>query len=306
MPMHCSRIFGVGICVLAVITLAALACNVPIGGDDSAATVQAIYVTITAQASSAPPLTQPGGVATSQSMPSPTATPTIGVSPTAPQNRSGNGNNLIIARCAADVVADAKDTDWTSQTGAVGVPLAQNTYGSSEWSGAADLSGSARLCWNDKGLYLFVDVTDDVHVQDQRGETSWKGDEVEFLFDADLRGDFYHDSWNNDDIQLGLSPGNFADLVPAPYLYHPTIGLPRGVELDAESLGTAGGYRLEAELLWDAALGINRPTAGQSFGLCVALSDNDHTNAAQQDSMTSHCIRLKVTDPSTWITVTLQ
>jgi hypothetical protein len=293
-------------CVLAAITLAALACNAPLGDDGSASTVEALYVTITAQANTAPGLTQAAGAATSSSMPSQNVTPTTGVTPTAPPNRSGNGNNLVISRCAAAVIIDAQDADWTSQTGAVGVPLDKNTYGASEWSGAVDLSGSARLCWNDSGLYLFVNVTDDVHAQDQRGETSWKGDEVEFLLDTDLRGDFYHDTWNNDDFQLGLSPGNFADLAPASYLYHPSIELPRGVEVDSERTDTAGSYRLEAGLLWEATLGMNTPAAGQSLGMCVALSDNDHVGAAQQDSMTSHCTGLKVTDPTTWITATLE
>lgn len=299
------RPLRVSVSILTLLVLAGLACNIPTGEVDSAATVQAIYVTITAQAGSGPALTQAAGTAASASGLFPTATPTTGITPTAPQNRSGNGNNLVIARCAAGIVVDADNTDWALQSGAVGVSLDQNTYGASEWAGPADLSGSARLCWNDSGLYLFVDVTDDIHAQDQRGETSWKGDEIEFLFDSDLRGDFYHDSWNNDDIQIGLSPGNFADLVPAPYLYHPTIGLPRGIEMSAVSTGMSGNYRLEAELLWDAALGIG-PTAGQSFGMCVALSDNDHVGAAQQDSMVSHCARLKVSDPTTWITVTLQ
>jgi hypothetical protein len=228
------------------------------------------------------------------------------MTPTAPQNRSGNGSNLVISRCAATVVIDAQDADWASQAGAVGVPLDKNTYGASEWSGAADLSGSARLCWNDSGLYLLVDVADDVHVQEQRGETSWKGDEVEFLLDTDLRGDFYHDTWNNDDFQLGLSPGNFADLAPASFLYHPSIDLPRGVEVDAERTDTAGSYRLEAGILWEATVGLSTPAAGQNFGMCLALSDNDHVGAAQQDSMTSHCTGLKVTDPTTWVTVTLE
>lgn len=300
------RPFRLSTSILAALLTAVLACNVPTGEVDSASTVQAIYVTITAQAGAGPALPQPAGAATSPSMPSQTATPTPGLTPTAPQSRSGNGNNLVVARCTAAIVVDANDSDWTSQTGIAGVPLDKNTYGASQWTGPADLSGSARLCWNDRGLYLFVDVTDDVHVQNQRGEMAWKGDEVEFQFDADLRGDFYHDSWDNDDIQIGLSPGNFADLAPASYLYHPTRGLPRGVEMSAAPTGTNGNYRLEAELLWDAALGTNRPAAGQSFGMCVALSDNDHVGAAQQDSMVSHCTRLKVTNPTTWITITLQ
>jgi hypothetical protein len=286
-----------------MLLLAGLACNAAGGADDSEATVQAIYVTITAQASAAPVLTRQAGSATS--LPSLAATPTRAITPTAPESRSGNGSNLNITRCTSSVTADASDADWTSQSGVVGVPLDQNTYGASEWTGPSDLSGYMRMCWNDSGLYLFVDVTDDVHVQDQRGDTSWKGDEVEFLFDANLHGDFYKDVWDGDDYQVGLNPGDFSVLAPVPYRFHPTGGLPRGVELFAAPTGTAGNYRLEAELLLEAELGIQL-TAGQRYGLCVALSDNDHPGEASQDSMVSHCSRLLVTDPTTWITITLE
>jgi hypothetical protein len=177
------------------------------------------------------------------------------------------------------------------------------TYGAGEWLGAADLSGYTRLCWNDNGLFMYVEVTDDVHVQNQRGETSWKGDEVELLFDGDLRGDFYNTVWNSDDVQLGLSPGDFADLSPASVRYHPSISLLAGIELTARPLaGSSGGYVLEAKIPWVELS--TAPQAGLNVGFCLALSDNDHVGAAQQDTMVSHCTRLRVSDPTTWVTAT--
>jgi hypothetical protein len=297
------RTLSILIGVLAMLTLASLACNAAGNQADSAATVQVFYITITAQAGTPLVPTQVGEIASLA--PSLAATPTSLITPTAPASRSGNGSNLVIAQCANDVAIDGSDADWTSQSGVIGVSLNQNTYGASEWSGPNDLSGYARLCWNSGGLYFFVDVTDDVHVQEQRGETSWKGDEVEILLDADLRGDFYNTAWNNDDYQVGLNPGNFADLPPAPYRYHPTIGLPQGVAMSASSVGTAGNYKVEAKLSLSTEAGI-QVAAGQTFGMCVALSDNDHAGTAQQDSMVSHCSHLRVSDPTTWVTVTLQ
>lgn len=303
MPRCPYRTLHVSIGVAVVLLLAGLACNASGSEVDGAATVQAIYITITAQAGAAPVLTRQAGSATAP--PAQPTAPTSLITPTAPESRSGNGSNLNIARCTANIIADANDSDWTPQSGVLSVPLNQNTYGASEWTGPDDLSGYMRLCWNDGGLYLFVDVIDDVHVQEQRGETSWNGDEVEVLFDANLRGDFYKKVWDGDDYQVGLNPGNFADLVPVPYRYHPSVGLPREVEMSALLVGVAGSYKLEAELLLEAELGIQL-TAGQRFGMCVALSDNDHPGEVTQDSMVSHCSRLVVTNPTTWITITLE
>ncbi|MBN1430209.1 MAG: hypothetical protein JXB07_17705 [Anaerolineae bacterium] len=288
---------------LAVLILATLACNIPREEVGSALTVQAIYVTITAQASAAPTRARSTDEGTSTQ--NQTTTPANTITPTPPENRTGNGSNLVIPRCTTSITIDANDDDWVSQSGVLGVSLNQNTYGASEWTGSSDLSGHARLCWNENRLYFFVGVTDDIHVQEQRGDTSWKGDEVEILFDADLRGDFYKAVWDGDDYQVSLNPGNFDDLASAAYRYHPTTGTPRGIEMAASGAETGGNYKLEAAMLLSADLGINL-SAGQTFGLCVALSDNDHPGEARQDSMVSHCTRLKVSDPTTWITVTLE
>ncbi len=287
---------------LIMLVLAALACNVPDGsGGDTEATVQVVYSTITAQAGMSPvPTDTPTEAATA----TPTTTGTPTVTPTPPENRTGNGDNLTIPRCTKTVTVDGGDADWKQQAGVTPFALTHNTFGEAEWQGADDLSGRARMCWIDSMLYLFVEVTDDLHVQTQQGRTAWKGDEVELVFDADLRGDFYDEDWNDDDTQLGFSPGDFGDILAGVMEYHPADKALDDVEIAARrAIGTGGDYVLEVAIPW-SVLGVV-PRADTNYGFCLAISDNDHVGEAQQDSMVSHCTDLSIPDPTTWVTLRL-
>jgi hypothetical protein len=299
MPSTTTQTIRAALVAAAALTLAALACG-PRGSQpaDTRATVEAVYATVSAEAlyspvpSDTPTLTEPP----------PSATPSL--TPTPPEERSGNGPNPSIARCTSAVGVDGDLGEWDEQVGVTALALSANTFGEDEWLGVNDLSGQARLCWTDANLYLAVEVEDDVHVQDQRGAASWQGDEVELVVDADLRGDYYDEVWNDDDTQLGLSPGDFGDLSPAAVEYHPSVQEDVGVQVAArQPLEAGGGYRLEAAIPW-AVLGIS-PKEDTAYGLCVALSDDDHVGEAQQDSMVSHCPELAIADPTTWATVRL-
>ncbi len=287
--------------------LAALACNAGANRPDVAATVQAVYLTITAQAATAgvPVTDTPVGSpsqATTTSTPIQTYTPTA--SPTPPDSRSSNGPDIAIVRCTGGITVDGDSADWAMLSDVWPFVLTTSTYGAEQWSGTSDLSGQARLCWTDNALYLFVEVTDDAHVQTQTGSNAWKGDEVELVFDGDLRGDFYEKRWNNDDTQLGLSPGDFSDLPPAAVRYFPSIQGMDDVQLAARRpIAVGGNYTLEAAIAWDV-LGVMPQSEGH-YGLCLALSDNDQVGQASQDTMVSHCTRLLVSDPTTWATVQL-
>jgi hypothetical protein len=286
-----------------MLALAALACNANAQQPDTQATVAAIYLTITAQAEAAGiPTVTPGGTVPAESEPSvtpPAATETPTLTPTPPAERSGNGATLAFSRCSAGVVIDGDGSEWAGLSGVSAFALDTNTYGAANWSGVADASAQARACWAASTLYVLVDVTDDAHVQTQQGATAWRGDEVELVFDSDLRGDFYAESWNSDDTQLGLSPGDFGALPPSAVRYHPSVEGLSSIQVAARQAGS--GYVLEAAIPW-AVLGA-APVGSVRYGLCLALSDNDQPGQASQDSMVSHCTRLRVSDPTTWVTV---
>ena len=281
-----------------VLVAAALACNAAgLRSDEGTqATVAAVYATITAQAMTASP-DDPDAIATATVEPGSEDDEEGGLTPAAPNARPGNGQALSVPRCTGSITIDGLLGDATSTTS---VTLADNTFGRGQWTGVGDLSGEAQLCWTDTALYVAVDVTDDVRVQTQEGSTMWRGDEVELFLDGDLRGDFYSNIPSSDDVQLGLSPGNFENLSPSAVQYRPDV---RSADVTIAAQRTDSGYTLEAAVPW--SLLRVQPAAGQVYGVCLALSDNDQVGQASQDSMVSHCPNLITNDPTTWSTIEL-
>ena len=277
---------------------AALACSAPGAQQpDTQSTVNAIYATITQQAN-LPPMTATAVAATAHPL---QATPTqlIPATPTPPDAR---GPLTTIHTCPNAITIDAKQNDWPGSVTTVKVD--QIVYDpNKEWSEPDDLGGEAKLCWTDDALYVLVDVTDNVHVQTQTGANSYLGDEVELLFDSDLRGDFYSTLWNGDDNQLSLNPGDFKSLAPSTYRYRPSAGPTNAVQIAAKETGGAANYRVEASIGW-GELG-SKPVSGQNYGLCVAVSDADHPDQPPaEDTLASNCAGLMVSNPTTWGSVT--
>lgn len=52
-----------------------------------------------------------------------------------------------------------------------------------DWSGPDDLSGTMRLLWDEKYLYVGIAVTDDIHAQEDVDAALWRGDGLQFLVD---------------------------------------------------------------------------------------------------------------------------
>jgi len=232
-----------------------------------------------------------------------TVTATLQPTPTPPEKRLGNGADIHVQRCEDDILVDAQDEDWNEQEIDL-FEMEENTFGAGRWEGVDDLSGQVRMCWTSETLFLFVDVIDDTHVQTQEGSTQWQGDEIEIMFDAGLRGDFYDEQFSSDDTQIGLSPGDLADSPYSAIRYVPRpIEELENVEIEARRpIGPGGNYVFEAELPW-AALGLSRIDADTPYGMCVALSDNDQVGESSQDSMVSHCPDLITNVPTTWANV---
>lgn len=205
---------------------------------------------------------------------------------------------LAATRPATAPVVDGDLSEWV-----LDLRLDQNAYGGDQWTGVGDDSADYALAWDDGRLYLAVRVTDDVFVQTQRGETIFKGDSLELLFDSDLGGDFEATQLSADDLQLGLSPGDFATVGADTYLWFPSAlnGASTGVSLAARK--TATGYDLEAAIPW--SLFNVAPAAGARYGFLLSLNDNDLPNSATQQSMISSTVGRRLTNPTTWATLEL-
>ena len=240
---------------------------------------------------------EPGAPATAVP---PTATPPPAVSPPPTATAAvaeRPGPVIQAAHLSQPITLDGDWSEWKDK--ATPYRAESIVFGRQNWTGPSDLSATYILGWDANGLYLGVEVSDDVYVQNASGAELYKGDGVEILLDTNLQGDATNRTLSTDDYQLGLSPGN-----PDPagtrqaYLWFPKAKA--GVQGDVRiaATGGTGSYRLEAVIPWSVfALA---PQANQRLGFALSLSDNDDATQNVQQSMVSGDPYRLLVDPTTW------
>jgi len=179
-------------------------------------------------------------------------------------------------------------------------PLAEPIFGAENWEGPLDLAAAWNIAWDADYLYLALDINDSTFVQAAIGDQLYRGDSVEVWFDAQLAADGSSHELNGDDYQLGLSPGNLGSPVGGPeaYLWQPR-GLARAAPevVVAARLGS-GDYALEVAIPW-ALFGVT-PSAGQTYGIGLALNDDDTPGSPEQQTQVTNRKGQKLADPTTW------
>ncbi len=203
---------------------------------------------------------------------------------------------LIVSMSTVTPLIDGNLDDW----GILPFVADQVVYGSSVWNNTSDLSATYGLAWDDLYLYVAIDVRDDIHVQTEVGETIFKGDSVEILFDRDIEDDAWVRKLSSDDYQIGLSPGSFSNISVKTQVYrwYPVGQSGTISTAKIESRNTGVGYMLEAALPW-SILGTT-VTSGDEYGFVLSVSDNDSVGVAVQESMVSSLATRELSDPSTW------
>ncbi|MFN8481702.1 MAG: sugar-binding protein [Anaerolineae bacterium] len=181
-------------------------------------------------------------------------------------------------------------------------PVAYPVFGAGDWRGTEDVSGQLWAGWDDANLYLLVQVTDDVFVQEGAGLLLYQGDSVEMQFDADLAGDFTSRVYNSDDWQIGFSPGNLNSASPRwewwVYRGAPGPGTPA-----MTAAKTGDGYMLGAAIPWTFLQTVPKP--GAVYGFAVNIADNDTPGTLQIKSIVSTSPVRQLNDPTSWGTLQL-
>ncbi|HBY92574.1 MAG: protein kinase [Ardenticatenaceae bacterium] len=232
-----------------------------------------------------PPLAEAEPPAT---IPTPTSTITS-------RRRVGNGRDFTVPRVPAGIIVlDGRLAEWVGP----GVPVTTPTFGVERWNGRRDLSGEAWAAWDEQYLYLAVRVTDDSHVQTQRGWEMYRGDAGEFWLDADLAGDFDEAEGNSDDWEFGFSPGNFNDLRPEAVIYLPIRDESLHAALRIRALPLPDGYTMEARIPWKI-MDVD-PVPGAVFGYDFDVSDNDLPGTAEEQTHVSTSPGMQWNRPTTF------
>jgi hypothetical protein len=188
--------------------------------------------------------------------------------------------------------------DWVGNATQYGMDYI--VYGKGNWEGTNDLSASYALGWDYNNFYIGVKVHDDKYVQNASGSEMYQGDGVELQLDTNLYGDFYTNSMNVDDYQMGFSPGLGSIGGPT----EATLYMPRSIggtktQVVVASTAEDGLYRVEIAIPW-GIFSLTHPYLGMYSGFTICVNDNDDPSVnAQQTMMCSDPYR-KLLDPTTW------
>ncbi|MEA3403870.1 MAG: sugar-binding protein [Armatimonadota bacterium] len=188
------------------------------------------------------------------------------------------------------IAVDGDLGDWVGVPGAISLDSPEHaTYKRLLWDGPEDLSATVHTAWRREGLFLALDITDDMLSQTQRGRDIWKGDHVEVYLDFAYDVEPDRSGFDQGQFQLAFSPGNFqdtgdpvTDIQPEVYCHWPE-GMDAGaVEYAARRIPQ--GWIMEAMVPFDL-LGVTA-AEGLAFSGEVAVSDCDSAEAAQETMIT--------------------
>jgi hypothetical protein len=246
---------------------------------------------------------QPTSIPTSTPLP-PTATATREPTFTPTRSYAGPGMRpkfgMVALHFDSPPRIDASLEEWPQDR----YRIDSVVFGKENHKGENDLSGRAMVGWDGNNLYLGIRVLDQKYVQNASGPNLFKGDSLDILIDTDVSSDFYLAALNEDDFQLGISPGS-----PAPnkdqeaYLWFPSeIEGARG-QVDIAARARGDGYVVEVSIPWSML--DSQPFNGQHLGFVFSISDNDNPNQNVQESMVSFVPIRTLTDPTTWGDLTL-
>ncbi|HEY53505.1 MAG TPA: hypothetical protein G4N94_08620, partial [Caldilineae bacterium] len=229
----------------------------------------------------------------------PTATSTPAPTPYAGPFRANGGDYSAPLR--QDILVDGDLQEWES---IVAIPLAFVQQGAENRQNPEDFSVDARLAWNGQFLYFAATVRDDVHVQALRGYDLFNGDSVELWLDAELAEDFDDDTLNNDDFQIGFSPGDFGASPPEGVIWYPARTEEWNRTLLVAVQRQEGGYSLEAAIPWSVLN--QQPESGMTFGFSINANDNDAPGAAAQQTILMHTAGMIWGRPTTFSNLRLE
>jgi hypothetical protein len=129
-------------------------------------------------------------------------------------------------------------------------------------SNTTDLSGYAKMLWDDNYVYVLAVVTDDAKYNDS--QNSYDDDAVEFYFDVN---NDKAETYGANDVQyaFGWNDGTIVGALPSG----------RSVtNITYAVVNTADGYLIEARIPWSTLQGT--PTANQLVGIDFMINDDDN------------------------------
>ncbi len=183
--------------------------------------------------------------------------------------RSENGDIIFALYTQQPMTIDGKLDDWEGYNQN---PISFPTFLEENYTNISDCSGTYFLAYDDDKLYIVLRIVDDVLSQPFGGKEMFNGDSISLSIDSDLQGDFFERTHNDDDYQIGITPGDFQSLAPDSYIWIPVEG--KGDEIKVASALIKGGHIIEVEIPWWNFQNF-LPKDGLALGFDLTINDKD-------------------------------
>ncbi|MBN1676565.1 MAG: carbohydrate binding domain-containing protein [Kiritimatiellae bacterium] len=203
----------------------------------------------------------------------------------------------VCPRRRGPIAIDGALADWA---GIPAVPLGKDhlkLFGKGKngdvWRGDADLSASLRTAWDDTGLYLAVEVADDVldlKPRREKDKDAWfMRDSLQVYFDTWADARFREDrGYDNNDYayQFALTdagPAALRDTVPEWQIAFLKVGKPDTVQTAVKRNGTRTVYEVFFPKREIVPIDME---PGTSFGFAILVNDKDNDDRKQGLTLT--------------------
>ena len=214
-------------------------------------------------------------------------------------------------RAKGAVRVDGDLSEWSGDAAFVMNRKDQVQIGQSAWKGVEDLSAKIRSRWDEKAVYLAVEVTDEFLERRRGAMYLYDGTGIEVFIDTNHREDLGAAMYNKDDFQILLGPATPAfptDL----WGVTPTSGKTHLPGLVMVSKRTDDGYVMEIALpreMFEMELlpGILKAGygAGMSMGMSIVANDRAREKEGRKSGIIWGGTPLNHMDPTKLATLIL-
>ena len=185
------------------------------------------------------------------------------------------GGFAAVARAASPVKFDGKMGDPAWQSAPV-LNLDQERQffklsKEAQWKGPSDLSGKMRFLWDDKYLYLGMEVTDDVFFNNNADSEIWRGDGLQIILDP----------CRETTEKPGRYDYTFARGTKGPQAWcyfsadsSAPLGEAKDIIMKVTPTGQQGGMIYEIAIPW-TRLAPLKPAVGRDIGLGLIINEDD-------------------------------
>ncbi|MFN8421293.1 MAG: endo alpha-1,4 polygalactosaminidase [Anaerolineae bacterium] len=230
---------------------------------------------------------------------------TVAIEPLLPPDQqkrrpAENGPELVATAITELFTIDGDLSDWFGFPCTEVNSADQISFGDkSSWRGRYDLSGRVCYAWDSENLYVGFEIYDDMNVQKYEGSDLWRGDHVELWFDTQLQLDFDSAAANDDDFQIGVSPGDFDKVAPSFFIWTPPTLADVYADVEWAVVRTPPGYSAEIRLPAVVLKGLRLAT-DHAIGATFDPSDTDTPGSSEQEMMLSTAPKTVWGTPTLW------